>query len=86
MRSLQLDTTSPPGARILYAGITGGGVFRSNDGGQTWTSILSGTTPVLANELNTAGTPGPARSAGKRWSHAQSLRLRPIAATERGRR
>jgi hypothetical protein len=66
VRSLQLDTTSPPGARILYAGITSRGVFRSNDGGQTWTSILSGTTPVLANELTTAGTPGgPIRSAGK---------------------
>ena len=65
VRSLQLDMTSPPGARILYAGITGNGVFRSNNGGQTWTSILSGTTSVLANELNTAGTPGPARSAGK---------------------
>ena len=65
VRSLQMDTTSPPGARILYAGITGVGVVRSNDSGLTWTSILSGTTAVLANELNTAGTPGPARSAGK---------------------
>ena len=66
VRSLQLDTTSPPGARILYAGITSRGVFRSNDGGQTWTSILSGTTPVLANELTTAGTTGgPTRSVGK---------------------
>lgn len=65
VRSLQLDTTSPAGARILYAGITGNGVFQSKNGGATWTSILSGTTAVLANELNTAGTPGPARSAGK---------------------
>ena len=53
------------GARILYAGITGRGVFQSNDGGLTWTSILSGTTPVLANELTTAGTPAVTRSAGK---------------------
>ncbi|HEX4067346.1 MAG TPA: choice-of-anchor D domain-containing protein [Acidobacteriaceae bacterium] len=65
VRSLQLDTTSPPGARILYAGVTGSGVFQSNDGGQTWTSILSGATAVLANELATAGTPGPPRSVGK---------------------
>ena len=65
VRSLQLDTTSPAGARILYAGITGQGVFQSTDGGLHWTAVLTGTTPVLANELNTAGTPGPARSVGK---------------------
>ncbi len=66
VRSLQLDTTSPAGARILYAGITGAGVVRSKDGGLTWTSILSGTTAVLSNELTTAGTlGGPARSVGK---------------------
>lgn len=66
VRSLVLDLTSPAAARILYAGVTGQGVFRSNDGGQTWTSILSGATTVVANELNTAGTPGgAARSVGK---------------------
>jgi photosystem II stability/assembly factor-like uncharacterized protein len=66
VRSLVLDPTSPANARILYAGVTGNGIFRSNDGGQTWTSILSGATTVVANELNTAGTPGgPARSVGK---------------------
>jgi photosystem II stability/assembly factor-like uncharacterized protein len=66
VRSLQLDTTSPAGARILYAGITSRGVFRSNDGGLTWTSILNGTTLVLSNELTTAGIGGGApRSVGK---------------------
>jgi photosystem II stability/assembly factor-like uncharacterized protein len=65
VRSLVLDRTSPANARILYAGVTGNGIFQSNDGGHTWTSILSGATTVVANELNTAGTPGPARSAGK---------------------
>ena len=30
VRSLQLDLTSPPAARILYAGVTGAGVVRSN--------------------------------------------------------
>ena len=66
VRSLVLDPTSPADARILYAGVTGNGIFRSNDGGQTWTSILSGATTVVATELNTAGTPGgPARSVGK---------------------
>jgi photosystem II stability/assembly factor-like uncharacterized protein len=66
VRSLVMDLTSPATARILYAGVTSRGVFRSNDGGQTWTSILSGATTVVANELNSAGTPGgPARSVGK---------------------
>ncbi|HLZ88662.1 MAG TPA: choice-of-anchor D domain-containing protein, partial [Puia sp.] len=38
----------PTGARTLYAGINGRGVFKSNDGGRNWTQILSGTTPVVA--------------------------------------
>ena len=66
VRSMALDPTSPANARILYAGVTASGIFRSNDGGQTWTSILSGASTVVANELNTAGTlGGPARSVGK---------------------
>jgi hypothetical protein len=66
VRSLVLDQTSPPAARILYAGVTGVGVVQSTDGGLNWTSLLSGTTAVVANELNSAGTPGgPARSVGK---------------------
>jgi photosystem II stability/assembly factor-like uncharacterized protein len=47
-RSLVLDTSSPVGARILYAGITNVGAFRSSDGGLTWTKILSGSTPAVA--------------------------------------
>ena len=45
VRSLVLDTSSPAGSRILYAGITGRGVFQSTDGGQNWTPILSGDDP-----------------------------------------
>ena len=56
-RSLVLDRTSPSGARILYAGISGSGVIRSTDDGRTWTRILSSTTPVVATALAaTAGT------------------------------
>ena len=33
VRTLALDTTSPPGARILYAGVYGVGVVKSTDGG-----------------------------------------------------
>jgi len=39
--SLDLDTTSPTGARVLYAGVNGSGVFKSTDGGANWTSVLS---------------------------------------------
>ncbi|MDR7255150.1 hypothetical protein J2X46_004152 [Nocardioides sp. BE266] len=55
-RSLVLDTTSPAGARILYAGVTGSGVLRSTDGGQNWASILNGTTPAVVTAVG--GTPG----------------------------
>jgi hypothetical protein len=47
-RALVLDTSSPAGARILYAGISGRGAFRSNDGGRNWTQILSGSTPAVS--------------------------------------
>ena len=50
-RSLVLDPTSPTGARILYAGITGQGVIRSTDGGQNWTQILNSATPAVAAAL-----------------------------------
>ena len=47
-RSLVLDTSSPAGSRILYAGISFRGAFQSTDGGQNWTQILSGSTPVVS--------------------------------------
>ncbi len=50
-RSLVLDTSSPASSRILYAGISGRGVFQSNNGGQSWTQILSGTTPAVASAI-----------------------------------
>lgn len=50
-RSLVLDTTSPAGARILYAGISGQGVFSSADGGQNWNQILSGATPAVSTAV-----------------------------------
>lgn len=56
-RSLVLDRTSPSGARILYAGLSGSGVIRSTDDGRTWTQILGSTTPAVAAALAaTAGT------------------------------
>ncbi|TBW34553.1 choice-of-anchor D domain-containing protein [Azotobacter chroococcum] len=53
-RSLVLDTSSPAGARILYAGISGRGVFRSNDGGQNWTQILGPATPAVSAAIGPA--------------------------------
>ena len=50
-RALVLDLTSPPNARILHAGVDGSGVFRSTDGGATFTQTLSPTTPVLASAV-----------------------------------
>jgi hypothetical protein len=50
-RSLALDLSTPPNARILYAGVSGSGVFRSNDGGSTFSQILSATTPAVATAL-----------------------------------
>jgi hypothetical protein len=47
-RSLVLDLTSPPAARILYAGISFIGAFTSIDGGATWNSILNGATLAVA--------------------------------------
>jgi len=55
-RSLVMDPTSPAGARILYAGISGGGVIRSPDGGAHWTQVLSASTSAVATAL--AAVPG----------------------------
>lgn len=54
-RSLALDTTSAPGARILYAGVTGVGVVRSVDGGLNWTTILNGATTAVSAAVGTGG-------------------------------
>ena len=50
-RALVLDLTSPANARILHAGVDGNGVFRSNDGGASFTQTLSPTTPVLSSAV-----------------------------------
>ena len=47
--SLELDTTTPANARILYAGVNGSGVFRSTDGGANWTPSL--TLPAAAQKV-----------------------------------
>ena len=53
-RSLQLDTSTPAGARILYAGVSGRGVFKSIDGGASWFLVLSGATPAVAAAVGAA--------------------------------
>src|SRR5262249_19886675 len=59
-RALVLDTSSPAGTRILYAGITSRGVFRSNDSGQNWAPILGPATPQGVTAVGPA--PGAAFS------------------------
>ena len=58
VRSLVLDQTSPAGARVLFAGITGVGVVQSTDGGQNWVTILNAATPVVATSLTAGGFTG----------------------------
>ena len=55
VRTLALDTTSPAGARILYAGVSGVGVVQSTNGGLNWTTILNGATPAVAAALAGGG-------------------------------
>ncbi len=55
VRSLQLDPSSPAGARILYAGINGTGVVQSTDGGRNWAVILNAATPAVAAVLAGGG-------------------------------
>jgi len=54
-RSLALDLSTPPNARILHAGVSGVGVFRSKDGARTFTQTLSATTPVVKAALGATG-------------------------------
>jgi hypothetical protein len=54
-RSLVLDESSPPGGRILYAGVSGAGGYTSTDGGQTWTPILTAATPAVSSAIGTGG-------------------------------
>jgi hypothetical protein len=54
-RSLELDLTSPVGARILYAGVDGVGAFQSTDGANSFNQILSSATSAFATALGTNG-------------------------------
>ncbi len=54
-RSLEVDRSTPANARVLYAGISGRGVFRSGDGGQNWTQVLSAATPAVATAIGAGG-------------------------------
>jgi hypothetical protein len=46
-----LDLSTPANARILYAGVSGSGVFRSNDGALNFNQILSAATPAVNTAL-----------------------------------
>ena len=80
VRSLSLDTTSPAGARILYAGVSGVGVVQSTDGGRNWNTILNAATPAVAAALAGGGfgkvvvALAPAASPAKPRRHPGALR------------
>lgn len=48
IESLVLDTSSPFGARVLYAAAFAQGVLKSTDGGQNWLPVLTPATPAVA--------------------------------------
>jgi hypothetical protein len=54
-RSLALDLSTPANARIVYAGVSGKGVFRSKNGGLAFTQVLSATTPAVQTALGVGG-------------------------------
>jgi len=61
-QSLVLDASSPSANRILYAGVRSQGVYQTNNGGASWTEVLSSTTPAVAAALAThvaSGAPAP---------------------------
>lgn len=54
-RSLVLDPSTPPNARLLHAGVSGQGVFRSNNGARAFAQTLSAATPAVATTLGAGG-------------------------------
>src|SRR5215469_193948 len=54
VRSLVLDTSTPAASRVLHAGLAGQGVFTSTNGGQTWSQVLSASTPAVAAAVGPA--------------------------------
>lgn len=63
-QSLVVDASSPAANRILFAGINGQGIDESNDGGGTWTKVLTTATPAVAAALATHVAPPPAPAPG----------------------
>jgi Abnormal spindle-like microcephaly-assoc'd, ASPM-SPD-2-Hydin len=61
-QSLVLDASSPAAKRVLFAGVRGQGVYETNNGGASWTQVLSASTPAVAAALAThvaSGQPAP---------------------------
>jgi hypothetical protein len=56
-QSLALDLSSSAANRILFAGVNGSGIRRSNDGSGSWNQVLSATTPAVATALGTVVVP-----------------------------
>jgi photosystem II stability/assembly factor-like uncharacterized protein len=87
--SLVLDPNSPIGARVLYAAVTGHGVYKSNEGGLTWTASNEGLPADSRNPAQIALDPRkPHRLylAGNAHYHRDTRRRVPgyIARSENG--
>jgi len=54
-RSLALDLSTPVNARIVHAGVSSQGVFRSKNGGASFSQVLSATTPAVKTALGVGG-------------------------------
>lgn len=46
-----IDPTSPVGSRTIYAGVYGYGVYKSTNGGQSWTNMSQGITPEANRQV-----------------------------------
>src|ERR1035438_8352185 len=65
---------NPNNPNIIYMGTVGGGVWRSNDGGNTWTPLLDRQIALGVGEPAAWGSPKPRPAFSEPCSRAASTR------------